>query len=58
LVRVEVTDRRGSGVPRLLPAGGDDEGGRELELMAGMAAGRGWQRRGGRTVSWFVLRPA
>lgn len=45
-------------MPRLLPAGGDDEGGRELELMAGMAAGRGWQRRGGRTVSWFVLRPA
>jgi len=27
-------------------------------LMAGMAARRGWQRRGGRIVTWFVLRHA
>jgi anti-sigma regulatory factor (Ser/Thr protein kinase) len=38
LVRVEVTDRSGPGVPRLLPAGGDGEGGRGLELVAGLAA--------------------
>jgi len=54
-VRVEVTDLRGSGVPELLPAGGDEEGGRGLQLVAGLATRWGWRRRGGRTVTWFEL---
>jgi hypothetical protein len=37
LVRVEVTDRGGSKVPLLLPAGADAEGGRGLELVSGLA---------------------
>jgi serine/threonine-protein kinase RsbW len=35
LVRVEVTDRSGPGVPELRPAGGDAEDGRGLGLVAG-----------------------
>ena len=57
LVRVEVTDRGGPGVPRLRPAGGDAESGRGLELVAALAARWGWRRRGGRTVTWLVLTP-
>ena len=57
VVRVEVTDRGGAGVPGLRPAGRDAEGGRGLQLVAGLAARWGWQRRGGRTVTWFVLLP-
>jgi anti-sigma regulatory factor (Ser/Thr protein kinase) len=53
IVRVEVTDRGGPGVPRLRSAGGDAEGGRGLELVATLAAGWGWRRRGGRTVTWY-----
>jgi anti-sigma regulatory factor (Ser/Thr protein kinase) len=56
LVRVEVTDRSGPGVPRLCSPGGDGEGGRGLELVARLAARWGWRRRGGRTVTWFELR--
>ena len=57
LVRVEVTDRGGPGVPRLRPAGAGAEGGRGLELVAALAARWGWRRRGGRIVTWFVLTP-
>ena len=42
LVRVEVTDRSGPGVPELCPTG------------PGGAVG--WRQRGGRTVTWFELR--
>ncbi|MGH3188651.1 MAG: ATP-binding protein [Streptosporangiaceae bacterium] len=56
VVRVEVADRGGPGVPELRSAGGDAEGGRGLQLVAGLAARWGWLRRGGRTVSWFELR--
>jgi hypothetical protein len=56
VVRVEVTDRSGPGVPELRPADGDAEGGRGLRLVAGLAARWGWRRRGGRTVTWFELR--
>jgi anti-sigma regulatory factor (Ser/Thr protein kinase) len=56
VVRVEVTDRSGSGVPQPCPADCDAEGGRGLGLVAGLAARRGWRRRGGRTVTWFELR--
>jgi anti-sigma regulatory factor (Ser/Thr protein kinase) len=57
VVRVEVTDRGGSGVPRLRPCGGEAEDGRGLGLglVARLAARWGWQRRGGRTVAWFEL---
>jgi anti-sigma regulatory factor (Ser/Thr protein kinase) len=54
-VRVEVADRSGPGVPELRPAGADAEDGRGLGLVAGLAARWGWRRRGGRTVTWFVL---
>ncbi len=57
VVRVEVTDRSGPGVPQLHPAGFDAEGGRGLGLVAGLAERWGWRRRGGRTVTWFELRP-
>jgi anti-sigma regulatory factor (Ser/Thr protein kinase) len=53
LVRVEVTDRSGPEVPELHDAGRDAEGGRGLQLVAGLAARWGWRRRGGRTVTWF-----
>ncbi|MGO8890163.1 MAG: ATP-binding protein [Streptosporangiaceae bacterium] len=48
MVRVEVSDRGGPGVPELGPAGRDAEGGRGLQLVAGLAARWGWRRRGGR----------
>jgi len=38
IVRVEVTDRAGPGTPELRPAGRDSEGGRGLQLVAGLAA--------------------
>ena len=56
MVRVEVIDRSGPGVPELRPADGDAEGGRGLELVARLAARWGWRRHGGRTVTWFELR--
>ena len=56
VVRVEVTDRSGPGVPRLTPAAWDAEGGRGLQLVAGLAARWGWRQHGGRTVTWFELR--
>ena len=55
-VRVEVTDRSGPGVPELRPVGDEAEGGRGLGIVAGLAARWGWRRRGGQTVTWFVLR--
>jgi anti-sigma regulatory factor (Ser/Thr protein kinase) len=54
IVRVEVADRSGPGVPELRPAGGDAESGRGLGLVTALAARWGWRRRGGRTVTWFV----
>jgi anti-sigma regulatory factor (Ser/Thr protein kinase) len=56
VVRVEVTDRAGSETPELRPAGLDAEGGRGLQLVAGLAARWGWRRRGVRVVTWFELR--
>jgi anti-sigma regulatory factor (Ser/Thr protein kinase) len=55
LVRVEVTDRSGAEVPELYFAGRDAEGGRGLQLVAGLAARWGSRRRGGRMVTWFEL---
>ena len=54
-VRVEVTDRAGPGTPELRPADRDAEGGRGLQLVAGLAARWGWRRRGGRLVTWFEI---
>jgi anti-sigma regulatory factor (Ser/Thr protein kinase) len=53
VVRVEVAGRSGPGVPELRPAGQDAEGGRGLGLVAGLASRWGWDRHGGRTVTWF-----
>ena len=55
VVRVEVIDRSGPGVPELRPADRDAEGGRGLQLVARLAARWGWRKRGGRTVTWFEL---
>jgi anti-sigma regulatory factor (Ser/Thr protein kinase) len=55
VIRVEVTDRSGPGVPEPRPAGGDAEDGRGLRLVACLALRWGWRRRGGRTVTWFEL---
>jgi anti-sigma regulatory factor (Ser/Thr protein kinase) len=55
VIRVEVTDRSGPGVPEPRPAGSDAEGGRGLQLVARLSVRWGWRRRGGRTVTWFEL---
>jgi anti-sigma regulatory factor (Ser/Thr protein kinase) len=55
VIRVEVTDRSGPGVPEPRPAGSDAEDGRGLHLVARLAARWGWRRRGGRMVTWFEL---
>ena len=55
VIRVEVTDRSGPGVPEPRSAGGDAEDGRGLHLVACLALRWGWRRRGGRTVTWFEL---
>jgi anti-sigma regulatory factor (Ser/Thr protein kinase) len=55
VIRVEVTDRSGPGVPEPRPAGSDSEDGRGLHLVARLATRWGWLRRGGRTVTWFEL---
>jgi anti-sigma regulatory factor (Ser/Thr protein kinase) len=55
VVRIEVTDRAGPGTPERRPASRDAEGGRGLQLVAGLAARWGWRRRGGRMVTWFEL---
>ena len=55
VVRIEVTDRAGPGTPELCPAGRDAEGGRGLQLVAGLAARWGWRRRGGWILTWFEL---
>jgi anti-sigma regulatory factor (Ser/Thr protein kinase) len=55
IVRVEVTDRAGTGTPELRSPGGDAEGGRGLQFVAGLAARWGWRRRGGRMVTCFEL---
>ena len=61
VIRVEVTDRSGPGVPEPRPAGSDAEDGRGLHLVARLSTQWGWRRRGGRTVTWFeiqaLLRP-
>jgi anti-sigma regulatory factor (Ser/Thr protein kinase) len=55
VVRVEVTDRSGPGVPTLNPVDADAEGGRGLQLVAHIAARWGWRRGGGRTMTWFEI---
>jgi len=48
VIRVEVTDRGGSGVPQLRACGGEAEDGRGLGLVAGLAARWGGDAAGGR----------
>jgi anti-sigma regulatory factor (Ser/Thr protein kinase) len=56
VVRVEITDRGSPEVPTLYSAGRDAEGGRGLQLVAGLAARWGWRQRRGLTMTWFELR--
>jgi len=55
VVRVEVADRSGPGVPQLRPADGEAEGGRGLQLVQRLSAGWGWHRDSGQTVTWFEI---
>ena len=55
IVRVQVTDRSGPGVPHLRPARAHAECGRGLALVACLATQWGWRRLDCRTVTWFDL---
>jgi len=55
VIRVEVTDRSGPGVPEPRLAGSDAEDGRGLHLVARLTVRWEWRRRGGRTLTWFEL---
>ena len=55
VVRVEVAGRAGPGTPELRPVGRDAEGGRGLQLVAGLAARWGARRRGGLLVTCSEL---
>lgn len=57
VVRVEVTDRCGDGVPVLpaVPADGEAEGSRGLQLVDALSARWGYQRGGGQATTWFEL---
>jgi hypothetical protein len=55
VIRIEVTDRSGPGVPEPRPVDCDAEDGRGLQLVAHLAARWGWRRRGGRTMTWFEI---
>jgi anti-sigma regulatory factor (Ser/Thr protein kinase) len=56
VVRVEVADRSGPGVPELRPVDGEAEAGRGLQLVEWLSARWGWDRDSGQTVTWFELR--
>lgn len=54
--RVEVAERSGPGVPVLVPdEGGGAEGGRGMRLVDELAARWGYERGGGRAVTWFEV---
>jgi anti-sigma regulatory factor (Ser/Thr protein kinase) len=55
VVRVEVADWSGPGVPELRPADGEAEGGRGLQLVERLSVRWGWHRDCGQTVTWFEL---
>ena len=58
LVRVEVTDRCGDGIPVLPPAvraSSAEEGSRGLRLVDALSARWGYQRGGGLATTWFGL---
>jgi anti-sigma regulatory factor (Ser/Thr protein kinase) len=60
IVRVEVTDRVGGGIPILPSATSADdeaEGSRGLWLVDALAARWGYQRGGGLATTWFELGP-
>ncbi len=61
IVRVEVTDRCGDGVPRFSVVDGDAEGSRGIRLVEELAARWGYERGGGQATTWFeiqaLLRP-
>lgn len=59
VVRVEVTDTSGDGVPVLPPVSGaadaEAEGGRGMLLVDTLSARWGYQRGGGLATTWFEL---
>lgn len=55
VVRVEVTDRSGPGVPERRPVVGEAESGRGLQLVQRLSARWGWHQDSGQTVTWFEL---
>jgi anti-sigma regulatory factor (Ser/Thr protein kinase) len=57
-VRIEVSDRSGTGTPKAGSAGWEAEGGRGLQIVASLATRWGSGRRGGRTVTWVELSSA
>jgi anti-sigma regulatory factor (Ser/Thr protein kinase) len=61
VVRVEVTDRSGDGVPVLPPAlgaaDGEVERGRGMRLVEALSTRWGYQRGGGLATTWFELAP-
>lgn len=56
VVRVEVADRSGPGVPELRPADGEAEAGRGLQLVEWLSARWGWRQDSMQTVTRFELR--
>jgi anti-sigma regulatory factor (Ser/Thr protein kinase) len=54
-VRVKVTDCGGDAVPVLGPAACEAEGSRGLRLVEALARRWGYERGGGRAVTWFEL---
>ena len=54
-VRVEVADCGAGGVPVPGPAACEAEGGRGLRLVEALADRWGYERGGGRAVTWFEL---
>jgi anti-sigma regulatory factor (Ser/Thr protein kinase) len=53
--RVEVTDCGGTTLPVVRTAGGDDEGGRGMQLVKALSSAWGCRRHGNVTTTWFEL---
>ena len=56
-LRVEIVDGRAESLPRLRTPGADDEGGRGLLLVSGLARAWGSERLSAGKCVWFELPP-